>query len=101
MALTKSSARLSQVFHDYFFLLRRLLQRKRQFKIEIIPCWSRIVFMLRQRMNDLLLRACVVVRSLYLKIARRHLAKYVKEMYLKCVSQVQHALEQFSNDGRK
>ena len=86
-----------------FKKLRRLLQRKRHVNIElfvrlsvftIIPCLSRYTkqvkctsvclvrmvfkFTWGQRMKNLLLRACVVVRTSNMKISRRPLADYVK-----------------------
>ena len=91
-----------------FKKLRRLLQRKRHVNIElfvrlsaftIIPCLSRyrkqvkctsvclvrmvFKFTWGQRMKNLLLRACVVVRTSNMKISRRPLADYVKTMHKK------------------
>ena len=42
-----------------------------------------MVFMSRQRMKDLLLRARAVVRTSNMKISRRHLADYVKTLHQK------------------
>ena len=42
-----------------------------------------MVFMQKQRMKDLLLRARVVVRTSNMKISRRHLADYVKKLHQK------------------
>ena len=41
---------------------------------------ARLAFMRGQRMKDLLLRACVVVRISNMKISRRHLADYVNKL---------------------
>ena len=50
-------------------------------KLIIIP--ARTVFMYRQRMKDLLLRARVVVKTSNMKISRRHLPDYVKTLHPK------------------
>jgi len=42
-----------------------------------------MVFMQRQRVKDLLLRARVVVRTSNVKISRRRLADYVKHLHQK------------------
>ena len=42
-----------------------------------------MVFMQRQRLKDLLLRAPVVVRTTKMNISRRYLVDYVKKLYQK------------------
>ena len=50
-----------------------------------------MLFIQKQRMKDLLLRARVVVRTSNVKITRRHLADYVKNLIArKSVPHVQH-----------
>ena len=49
-------------------------------------CSARTVFMYRQRMKDLLLRARVVVRTSNMKISRRYLPDYVKTLHPKACS---------------
>jgi len=44
---------------------------------------ARMVFMYRQRMKDLLLRARFVVRTSNMKISRRRLGDYVKTLHQK------------------
>jgi len=49
-----------------------------------------MVFMKRQRMKDLLLRALIVVETSKNKIWRRHLADNVKKIAQKSVPHMQH-----------
>ena len=89
-----------------FKKLRRLLQRKRQIKIELcaglsvlllfhvghvvqnrqstlFACLPRMIFMQRQRMKNFLLRARHVDKTSKIKISRRRLTEYVKNFQQK------------------
>ena len=86
--------------------LRRLLQRKRQIKIELcarlsvllllhvghvvqnrqstlFACLARTIFMQKQRMKNILLRARDVDRTSKIKISRRRLTEYVENFHQK------------------
>ena len=52
-------------------------------------CLARMVFMQRQRIEDLLRGARVVVRSSKIKITRFHLADYVKKFHQKRAARAQ------------
>ena len=72
LCVSLSVLRLFQVVHDV-----------QKWRIAVSLAWHGMVFMQRQRMKDLPLRAWVVVRTSKMKISRRRLADYVKALHQK------------------
>ena len=72
LCVSLSVLRLFQVVHDV-----------QKWRIAVSLAWHGMVFMQRQRMKDLPLRAWVVVRTSKMKISRSRLADYVKTLHQK------------------
>ena len=54
----------------------------------VVTCLTWMIFMRRQRMKDLLLRARIFVTTSNMKISRCHLADYIKTLHQKACSMI-------------